>query len=209
MIGSRGFAVAGLSVLTASLVAGVPSGLGASPRVSGSRVGIALLARVHASYRTVPGVFLRAAYGGRSLQYTVTLQHGYVLAESWTKRDSAGVLLLYARHGGPTYAKVPGTNCWRAVSGSSPLTVNGALGDPFPVPSGSRTIKVGPPRRSGRTLTLPLSGQGYNGQSWSEKFVIDPSTFHVREWVFSGFAVHLDILGAAPKPPVTRPRCTA
>lgn len=123
---------------------------------SGNAQGLALLARVHAAYRHVPAVQVTALLGSERVRFTLVLRAGVATAEEFLGVGPAGTTILVARESGPTYAREPGTNCWRRLAPSDSQSLDD-LGLRFP---DSYRMVVKAPRRSGSSWLLPALSRG-------------------------------------------------
>ena len=95
----------------------------------------------------------------------------HVVAEQFVGRAPSRVTMLVAKRGGPTFAREPGTSCWRALRSSDPQAF-GNIGLPFP---DQPAMRVRAPRTTSSTWLLPVVVDGDPGT-----FTIDRSSARVR-----------------------------
>ncbi len=166
----QGFVVAAVVTLLGSNV----SAGHATPRVTpptGDRAGLALLERVHHAYADVPAVALTGQAGTLSFRFIVVLRSGIVVAEQFEGREPSKVTMLVARRGGPTFAREPGTSCWRALRSSDPQAFEN-IGLQFP---DQPRMRVRAPRTTSTGWLLPVVVDGDPGT-----FTIDRGSVRVR-----------------------------
>lgn len=150
---------AGTLALVGAFVAGCGSGTKpAATRSAPPTKGQALLSRVHAAYRNVPAVRMRVRLGPERVRFTLLLRAGVTTAEEVVGAGPTGTTALVARKDGPTYARAPGSTCWRPVPHGQPQEL-ADVGLPFP--SGYQT-RVKAPRRSGDAWLLPVVERARN-----------------------------------------------
>src|SRR5947207_4720350 len=126
---------------------------------TGDRAGLALLDRVHRAYAQVPGVIVSGQAGQLAFRWSLVLDSGATVGEQFVAEGPGGVSQLVAERGGPTYARDPGSSCWRALRKSDQRSFDN-IGLPFPDQAGMR---VEAPRAvSGRRL-LPVVVAGDPG----------------------------------------------
>jgi hypothetical protein len=189
---------AGLAVLAVAAASG--SG-GALAQPSGDAAGLKLLARIHHAYLHVPAVTLSGRSGSFSFQFTVILRSDVGVAEQFISREPTGTTMLVAR-GSPTFARDPGTACWRPLAASSPRTFDN-IGLPFP---DQASMRVGAPRRTSTGWLLPVVADGDRGT-----FAIDGKSLFVRSFTLRSQGADVleqaTTLRSTPKLLVPEPRC--
>src|SRR5436190_2357665 len=109
----QAFIGSAIAALLASCSASETRAASGPASATGDPAGLALLARVHRAYSHVPGVGVSGQAGALSFRFTLVLDSGIVVAEQFVGRQPSSVTMLVARRGGPTYAREPGTSCWR------------------------------------------------------------------------------------------------
>jgi hypothetical protein len=135
----------------------------AATAATGDRAGLALLDRVHRAYARVPAVTVSGQTGPLSFRWTLVLDSGVTVGEQFVAVGPGGVAQLVVRRGGPTYARDPGSSCWRALKRSDQRSFEN-VGLPFP---DQAQMKVGTPRTVAGGWQLPVVADG------------DPGTFSV------------------------------
>lgn len=109
--------------------------------------GLALLAQINKAYTHVPGVKIGLTFNGVSVgSFTEVLRKDTVVAEQFVGSSSAGTTMLVAPEGSPTFAREPGSTCWKALPSKNPQTLTD-IGHPTSI-LGIGTLKgivVGPP----------------------------------------------------------------
>ena len=113
---------------------------------------------MHAAYRPVPGVELTGRLGSLRVRFTLLLRRGVATAEAFRGTSGETVTVLVARGDGPTYAREPGSSCWRRLRRSNPQSLHD-IGLRFPDVAGMR---VKAPRRAGDVWLLPFTTQGHS-----------------------------------------------
>jgi hypothetical protein len=168
----------------------------------GNAKGIALLKRVHAAYRHVAAVLITGHSGDISSRFTLLLKKGVATAEEYHGTTPGGVTILVGRGSGPTYAREPGTSCWRRLSSSDPQSLTD-IGKRFP-DAGKMTVKA--PRRSGSSWLLPVVEDGHHGT-----MRISAKTFLLQSFAAqtsNGTVTEHDrALSKRPTLPTPSPRC--
>jgi hypothetical protein len=145
--------VAGLLALCAAVSNGTAKLL-APP--TGDPGGLALLARVHHAYVNVSAVTIWGDSGALSFRFTVVLRSGFALAEQYVGTEPTGRTMLVARRGSSTFAREPGTSCWRRLAASDPQALED-IGLRFPdLPR----MKLERPRRTASGWLLPVVSDG-------------------------------------------------
>ncbi len=201
MIGAvrvRGLLIGCLVGTTGLVVCG--SGLARGP--SGDPRGLALLARVHAAYRHVPAVEVTGRNGAFRAHFSLLLHSGVATAEGYVGTSPVGVTRLVARGGGPTYAREPGTACWRKLRRSDSQSLTD-IGTRFPdVPH----MRVKAPRRVGSVWLLPFVAKGHVFTLRISTRPLQLETLSITE---RGKTVteHEKALQAKPTLPVPTPSC--
>ena len=182
------------AVLAASAHASPPTG---NPK------GLALLHRVLAAYRHVPGVSVTGAYAGTFFGYVTALRKGNAVAVE--VRAPFGNTFV-RRLGGPTYELASGKTCWRAVPDSDPQSI-ADLGQPFAL---EPHMHVGAPRKIASGWQLPVRyTQGSSSGTFT--YVVDGRTLLFRSArTVTGGSVLEEMfrpLTNTPAIPQTKPRC--
>jgi hypothetical protein len=126
---------------------------------TGDRAGLALLDRVHRAYAQVPGVSVSGQAGQLAFRWTLVLDSGITVGEQFVAEGPGGVSQLVVRRSGPTYARDPGSSCWRALRRSDQRSFDN-IGLPFPDQAGMR---VEAPRAAAGTRLLPVVVAGDPG----------------------------------------------
>lgn len=126
---------------------------------TGDRAGLALLDRVHRAYARVPGVSVSGQAGQLGFRWTLALDAGITVGEQFVAEGPGGVSQLVVRRGGPTYARDPGSSCWRALRRSDQRSFDN-IGLPFPDQAGMR---VEAPRAAAGMRVLPVVVAGDPG----------------------------------------------
>jgi len=142
-------ALAGLSALAVVMAAS------AAPRPApptGDPAGLALLQRVHRTYVGTPAVAVSGQAGSLAFRFTLVLRSGVGVAEQFVGRTTSGTTTLVARRGSPTFAREPGSSCWRRLPASAPQSFEN-LGLHFPDQPG---MIVKAPRRTASGWLLPV-----------------------------------------------------
>jgi hypothetical protein len=174
----------------------------ASPPTGNSK-GLALLNRVLAAYRHVPGVSVTGSYAGTFFGYVTALRRGNAVAVE--VRAPFGNTFV-RRLGGPTYELASGKTCWRAVPDSDPQSI-ADLGRPFGL---EPNMRVGAPRRIASGWRLPVRyTQGNSSGTFT--YVVDGRTLLFRSArTVTGGSVLEEMfrpLTRTPAIPQTKPRC--
>jgi hypothetical protein len=170
--------------------------------------GVALLRRVHAAYKRVPAVETRGRLGRERVRITLLLSGGRTVAEEFFGTDPRGTTVLVAHGDSPTYAREPGTSCWRLVSrGNSQFLQD--VGRRFPDTS---RMQPKAPRRIGSTWVLPVVVRDRSSdKEHALTLRIDASTMLVRSESTrvngSPVTVHVKTLTRQPKLATPRPTC--
>ena len=191
--------VAGLLALCAAVSTGTAQLL-APP--TGDPLGLALLGRVHHAYVNVPAVTIRGGSGALTFRFTVVLRSGLAVAEQYVGTEPAGTTLLVARRGSPTFAREPGTSCWRQLMASDPQALED-IGLRFPdLPR----MKLERPRRTAGGWLLPVVSDG-----GPFLFAIDRKSMLIRSiTIGAGGKRVLERVGAlrsVPRLLLPKPRC--
>ena len=169
---------------------------------SGDPRGLALLERVHRAYAGVAAVAVSGSTGALSFRFTLDLSSGIVAGEQFVGREPSKVTVLVARRGGPTFAREPGTSCWRALRRSDPQAFEN-IGLHFP---DQPAMSVRAPRATATGWLLPVVIAGGPGT-----LAIDRNPARVRSITVGtgGTAIveHVTILKSVPRLSGAEPRC--
>jgi hypothetical protein len=170
---------------------------------TGDARGLALLGRVHRAYAGVPGVVVSGRTGTLSFRFTLVLAAGTATAEEFDGHDTGGVTTLVARRPGPTYAREPGSSCWRPLSPSDPQAFEN-LGLPFP---DQPAMAVHAPKKTARGWDLTAVADGTPAT-----LAIDGATLQVRSITIAprpGLRIseRVAALASAPRVTTPSPRC--
>jgi hypothetical protein len=161
---------------------------------SGNAKGLALLARMHTAYRSVPAVAISLRLGTTSFDSTVVLRSGLVVGEQLVVRTPTGTTTMVARGRGPTFSRSAGASCWRRLSRKDKLAFDD-LGLRFPDEPG---LRVEAPRSTATAWLLDVIS---NGQPAT--YVVDKKSHRIRSvTVRSNGGVLTESvrsLGSAPK----------
>src|SRR5207249_5728946 len=133
--------------------------------------GLALLLRVHHAYAGAPAVAVSGRVGTLSFRFTLVLSSGIAIAEQFVGREPSRTTTLVARRGGPTFAREPGSSCWRTLRSSDPQAFAN-IGLQFP---DQPAMRVRAPRTTSSSWLLPVVVDGDPGT-----FTIDRSSARVR-----------------------------
>jgi hypothetical protein len=183
------------------LAAAAPAGAaGRGP--TGDRAGLALLASVHRAYADVPGVAVSGRARSLGFRFSLVLRSGVVVGASFVGASGPAATALVTRRGGPTFAREPGSSCWRPLASSDPQAF-GNLGLPFPDQPKTRVLA---PRRTASGWLLPVVSDGQRGS-----FAVARShrvrTITVALPSGSRVVEQVEALSAAPSLPNPEPRC--
>jgi hypothetical protein len=113
------------------------------------------MSRVLAAYRHVPGVVINGSAGSQHARFLLVLENGVIVGEQF----DGGNTVLVGHEGEPTYAREPGTNCWRRLSPRDTQSFSD-LGTHFP---GIPHMLLKTPTRAGSVWLLPVTAQGHDG----------------------------------------------
>ena len=196
---ATGLALAAVLAFGAAAAAAQEAAPKTAPR--GNREGLELLARVHAAYRHVPAVATTGRIGPLHVRFSLLLHQGVINAEEFVGTGS-GVTTLVARGSGPTYAREPGTRCWRRLRRKNPQSLSD-IGTRFPdLPR----MQVKAPRRVGPVWLLPVVAQGHTATMRISAKTLLLQSLSVPE---HGQTVteHDQALGTRPKLPTPTPNC--
>ncbi|MGD0981914.1 MAG: hypothetical protein ABR946_10620 [Solirubrobacteraceae bacterium] len=205
--------VTAVLALLACLVVGISSGAAAKAVVSPRKAapgsdarGLALLAAIDNAYTRVAGVEVRITLRGKQLgSFTDTLRGGSVVAEQFVAKSSVGTTMLVAPHGSPTFAREPGTSCWRILLPASPQALSD-VGHPFLVFAKDTVVHRPTPVANGLESLDLVEG------TTSVALTVEAKTLLVaRMDARMGSEVAEDSvtnLSAAPKLLIPRPLCT-
>jgi hypothetical protein len=174
----------------------------------GDAKGLALLARVHAAYRHVPAVQSGARVGPERLLFRLLLRAGVATAEEFLGVGPGGTTTLLARGSGPTYAREPGTSCWRRLAPSDSQSLED-VGLRFP---DAYKMVVKAPRRAGAFWLLPVVSQGrYPGEGGKFTMHINATTMLLQSQTGSVgghyLTQYVHALARRPKLPTPTPTC--
>lgn len=175
---------------------------------TGNAHGLALLARVHRAYERVPAIVTTARFGGVTARFTLLLREGVAVGEEFVGATSTGTTTLVARGGGPTYAREPGTSCWRRLLSTDSQALED-IGLRFP--DAYKTI-VGVPTRSGSEWLLPVRtenrtpGEGGSGTMHidAKTMLLDSETVRLHGQTLTD---HVQALTRQPRLPSPQPSC--
>ena len=163
-------------VLLVTCFASAVATAGASPP-TGNAQGLALLARVHRAYERVPAVETSARLRGTSARFVLLLRRGVAVSEEFIGVTSAGTTLLVEQGSGPTFAREPGSSCWRRLAPTDQQSLED-VGLRFP--DGYKTV-VKAPRRAGSVWLLPVHTEGrFPGEGGSFVMHIDSKTMLIQ-----------------------------
>lgn len=169
---------------------------------TGDQKGLALLARVHRAYADVPAVEVSGRTGALSFRFTLVLGTGVVVGEQFVGREPSRLTMLVARRGGPTFAREPGSSCWRVLRRSDPQAFEN-IGLYFP---DQPAMTVRTPQRTSTGWLLPVVVEGDPGT-----FSIDRSSIRVQSITVGAgrhrILEHVTPLQSAPHLADVQPRC--
>jgi hypothetical protein len=169
---------------------------------TGDARGLALLARVHRAYVSVPAVAVSGRAGSLSFRFTLVLSSGISIAEQFVGSGPSGTTTLVARRGSPTFAREPGSRCWRRLAASDPQSFEN-IGLAFP---DQPRMHAGAPRRTPSGWLLPVVVEDDPGT-----FAIEGKTMLVRSLTISthGSRIleHVVALRSVPTLLIPEPRC--
>jgi hypothetical protein len=196
------FTIAGVASL-ALWVTAATNARGGPPPPYGDPAGLALLAHVHRAYVGVPAVAISGRTGSFSFRFTLVLRSGIGVAEQFVGRGATGTTLLVQRRRSPTFAREPGTSCWRALPAADPQSFEN-IGLRFPDQAGMR---VGAPRRTSNGWLLPVSIDREPAT-----FAIQGGSMLIRSITINAqqgrrLIEHVSILHSAPRLLTPEPRC--
>lgn len=180
----------------------------------GNVQGLALLRRVYAAYRHVPGVLVNARVGAEHWRFAFVLHAGVTSAEEFLAVGVMGTTALVAPGNGPTYAHELGASCWRTVAASGALE---DVGLPFPNLTGAGRALVQAPRRSGNSwlLTIAVAGAKPVGTGTAilrinaATMLLETMTLGYRTGALAGHTTteHVEALKEPPRLPTPEPPC--
>jgi hypothetical protein len=133
------------------------------------------------------------------------LRDGIAVGEQYVGETSTGTTILVAHGSGPTYAREPGTGCWRRLLANDSQSLED-IGLRFP--DAFQTI-VGAPTRSGSEWLLPVRTEGRSpGEGGSGTMHISATTLLVdSESVrLQGRTLTDDVRALARQPHLAAPR---
>ncbi len=195
-----------LLALFASLVAVcIAVAASAGQRVApptGDAEGLALLARVHRAYRSVPAVAISGRTRSLSFRFALVLRSGIGIAEQFVASGPSGTTMLVARSGTPTFARNPGSSCWRRLAATDRQSFTN-IGLPFP---DQPRMQVKHPRRTQTGWLLPIVVD-----DGPLAFVIDGRSMLIRSFNLTTQGTRIveqaHNLNSAPALLVPQPRC--
>jgi hypothetical protein len=159
-------AVFAFAVATASVADARPLG-----PPTGDRQGLALLARVNRAYVRVPAVTIWGHAGTFAFRFEVLLRSDVIVGEQYMGSGPGGTTELVRQQGSPTFAREPGSACWRRLAASDQQALDD-IGLRFP---DQPHMRVKQPRRMRGGWLLPAVGDG--GQT---VFTIDAKSMLLR-----------------------------
>ena len=169
---------------------------------SGNRQGLRLLARVNEAYVHVPAAALSGHAGAFAFRFTVVLRSGVVVAEQDVVSGPGGTTELVRRQGAPTFAREPGSTCWRRLAASDRQALEG-VGLRFPDQPHMRLQR---PRRTASGWLLPVVGDGGH-----TVFLIDAKSMLLRSITIANggkrILERVSALRSAPILLTPHPRC--
>jgi hypothetical protein len=196
-----------LAVVWAACAVG-PASAAAGGSPTGNAQGLALLARVHRAYERVPAIMTTARFGAVTTRFTLLLRDGVAVSEEYVGKTPTGTTTLVANGSGPTYAREPGTNCWRRLLATDSQSLED-IGLRFP--DAFKTI-VGAPTRSGSDWLLPVRTENRSpGEGGSGTMHIDATTMLVNNETVrlhgQTLTDHIQALTHQPHLPSPQPTC--
>jgi hypothetical protein len=125
-----------------------------------------------------------ARVGAVTARFTLLLRDGVAVGEEYVGETPTGTTILVASGSGPTYAREPGTNCWRRLLATDSQSLED-IGLRFP--DAYKTI-VGAPTRSGSEWLLPVTtenrspGEGGGGTMYinATTMLVDSETLRLH-----------------------------
>jgi hypothetical protein len=175
--------------------------VGALPR--GNARGVALLARVRRTYTHYRGVVITGRIGALAARFTLRLDAGAVVGEGFSGTRGAGTTELVALPGSSTFARDPGSSCWRPVPATDPQALTD-IGHHFPFAPSGVPVEAPQPNQHGWSLSVQADGR-------SSTFTIDRATLLVQSITVRapGKSVTELVRTLAPTPilPTPQPRC--
>jgi hypothetical protein len=203
----RRLPVVPLAVVWAAFAAGFASAAaGSSP--TGNVQGLALLARVHRAYERVPAIMTTARFGAVTARFTLLLRDGVAVGEEYIGETPTGTTILVASGSGPTYAREPGSNCWRRLLATDSQSLED-IGLRFP---DAYKTTVGAPTRSGSEWLLPVRtenrspGEGGSGTMHinATTMLVDSETVRLHGRTLTD---HVQALTRQPRNSSPQPTC--
>jgi hypothetical protein len=136
------------------------------------------------------------------------LREGVATAEEFVGVTAGGTTILVARGSGPTYAREPGTTCWRRLAPTAQQSLED-VGVRFP--DSYKTV-VGAPTRAGSVWLMPVHTEGrFPGEGGSFTMHIDAKTMLIENQTgrVSGQRLTELVLALTRQPslPVPQPLC--
>jgi hypothetical protein len=169
---------------------------------TGDAGGLTLLERVHQAYVGVPAVTLSGRAGSLSFRFTLLLHKGRGIAEQFVSSGPSGTTKLVARRGSPTFAREPGSSCWRPLAASDPQSFEN-IGLPFP---DQPHMRLKAPRQTATEWLLPVVADGGPGT-----FAIDRKAMLIRSFTLTTHGIRIieqaRALHSAPTLLLPQPRC--
>jgi hypothetical protein len=187
-----------------AFLAGASSSAGARSLAppTGNQQGLRLLARVHRAYAHVPAATLRGRVGAFAFRITLVLRSGVIVAEQYVSSGPGGTTELVRRPGAPTYAREPGSACWRPLAASDRQAITD-VGIRFP---DRPHMRVQRPRRTAGGWLLPAVGDGVQ-----TVFLIDAKSLLLRSVTIAApgrrVLERVSRLRSAPSLFTPQPRC--
>jgi hypothetical protein len=156
---------------------------------------------VQRAYARFPAVVTTGRVGAISFRTTSLLNRGVIVAASFLGTSGSGTTMLVAPPGSPTFARDPGTACWRPARASDGQLLIGERFPPYP-----KGAVVKAPRRThnGWLVRVAASGNSFT-------YAIDGKTLLVPSIAAREGRQHFEernrTLASAPTLPSPRPRC--
>ena len=141
-------------------------------------------------------------------RFTLVLRHGVAVGVEFVGVTSSGTTILVAQGSGPTYAREPGSSCWRRLAATDQQSLED-VGLRFP--DGYKTV-VKAPTRAGSVWLLPVHTEGrFPGEGGDFVMHIDSKTMLLRSETgrVSGQPLtnHISALRHQPALPSPHPIC--
>jgi hypothetical protein len=174
---------------------------------TGNAAGLALLARVHKAYESVPAVINTVRVGAVKVRVTLLLREGTATAEENIENTPSGTGILVKWGQGPTYARDPGATCWRRLASTDAQALED-VGIRFPY-ANRMTVKA--PTRAGGIWLLPVVFRGSSpGEVGAFTMRINAKTLLLQSQTGTAGGNNLteQIQALAHQPPLPTPRPT-